>query len=594
MNNFLPTTTQEIEELGWDRPDVIIVSGDSYLDSPYNGAALIGRLLQSQGYNTAIIAQPDMETDDVARLGEPKLFWGVTSGCVDSMVANYTASKKPRRSDDFTPGGENTKRPDRAVIAYTNIIRKNFKKTSPIIIAGVEASLRRLTHYDLWTDKLRRSILFDSKADYLIYGMGEKAVLEFASGKEPSTINGLCYISTKIPEDYIELPEHSECVGDKETFTKMFHEFYKNNDYITAKGLVQKQDTRYLIQNPPAEDPTRVELNSYYELPYTYDLHPYYAEMGKVKAMETIKNSVTTHRGCYGECNFCAIAVHQGTRIVERTEASVEKEVQRYIDKPGFNGIINDVGGPTANMYGIECRKKKDKGRCADKRCLYPTVCPSLQVNHKFNNSLLSRIRKMEGIKRVFIASGIRYDLIMEDKKFGKQYLENLVRFFVSGQLKIAPEHCNNKVLDAMGKPHENVLKEFVAEFYKETKKHGKKQFLTYYMIAAHPGCELEDMKDLKKFASKELKISPEQVQIYTPLPSTYSALMYYTGKDPFTGKPIFVERDTTAKIKQKDILTASTDRKPGRAIAKKKIDPRPKAKSRPKVKCCANRRKSR
>lgn len=594
MNKFLPTTKEEIDALGWDRPDVIIVSGDTYLDSPYNGAALIGRLLQSEGYNTAIIAQPDMNSDDVARLGEPKLFWGVTSGCVDSMVANYTASKKPRRSDDFTPGGENTRRPDRAVIAYTNLIRKHFKDTSPVIVAGIEASLRRLTHYDFWSGKLRRSVLFDAKADYLIYGMGEKAILEFAKGTKPENIDGLCYISKELPESYLELPSHEECTGDKDIFTEMFHTFYQNNDYITAKGLAQKQDTRYLIQNPPAEDPTRVEMNRYYELPYTYEVHPFYAEQGHVKAIETIRNSITTHRGCYGECNFCAIAVHQGTRIIERTEASVEKEVQRFIDKKGWNGIINDVGGPTANMYGIECKKKKEKGRCPDKRCMYPKMCSSLSVNHKFTNSLLSRIRKMDGIKRVFIASGIRYDLIMEDKKFGPQYLENLVRFFVSGQLKIAPEHSEQDVLDMMGKPSEKVLKEFVDAYYKENKKQGKKQFLTYYMIAAHPGCEMHHMEDLKRFASKELKINPEQVQIFTPLPSTYSALMYYTGKKPFTGEEIFVERDQTKKVKQKEILTSATGRQSGKATAKAKNNHRPKPKSRPKPKCCTTRRKRR
>ena len=594
MNKFLPTSKEEIDALGWDRPDVIIVSGDTYLDSPYNGAALIGRLLQSEGYNTAIIAQPDMNSDDVARLGEPKLFWGVTSGCVDSMVANYTASKKPRRSDDFTPGGENTRRPDRAVIAYTNLIRKHFKDTSPVIVAGIEASLRRLTHYDFWSGKLRRSVLFDAKADYLIYGMGEKAILEFAKGTKPENIDGLCYISKELPESYLELPSHEECTGDKDIFTEMFHTFYQNNDYITAKGLAQKQDTRYLIQNPPAEDPTRVEMNRYYELPYTYEVHPFYAEQGHVKAIETIRNSITTHRGCYGECNFCAIAVHQGTRIIERTEASVEKEVQRFIDKKGWNGIINDVGGPTANMYGIECKKKKEKGRCPDKRCMYPKMCSSLSVNHKFTNSLLSRIRKMDGIKRVFIASGIRYDLIMEDKKFGPQYLENLVRFFVSGQLKIAPEHSEQDVLDMMGKPSEKVLKEFVDAYYKENKKQGKKQFLTYYMIAAHPGCEMHHMEDLKRFASKELKINPEQVQIFTPLPSTYSALMYYTGKKPFTGEEIFVERDQTKKVKQKEILTSATGRQSGKATAKAKNNHRPKPKSRPKPKCCTTRRKRR
>lgn len=584
MNNFLPTTAKEIKKLGWDRPDIIIVSGDTYLDSPYNGAALIGRLLQSEGYKTAIIAQPD--ENDIGRLGEPKLFWGVTSGCVDSMVANYTASRKPRRTDDFTPGGNNNKRPDRAVIAYTNMIRKSFKDTSPIVIAGIEASLRRITHYDFWSDKLRRSVLFDSKADYLIYGMGEKAVLELAAGKEPEQIKGLCYISKEIPSDYIELPSHDECTADKSTFTKMFKTFYSNNDCITAKGLAQKQDTRYLVQNPPANDPARTELNSYYELPYTYEVHPFYAQQGHVKAMDTIRNSVTTHRGCYGECNFCAIAVHQGTRIVERTEASVEKEIQRFIEKPGFNGIINDIGGPTANMYGIECRKKRDHGRCVDKRCLYPEICSQMPVNHKFTNSLLSRIRNLDGIKRVFIASGIRYDMIMNDKKFGKQYLENLVRFYVSGQLKIAPEHSAQHVLDLMGKPSEKVLRDFVDAFYKMNKLHNKKQFLTYYMIAAHPGCEKKHMEELKKFATDKLRINPEQVQIFTPLPSTFSALMYHTGKDPFTGKEIYVEREHSSRTKQKNIVTEDTPRqKPSKTYVKSRKNSRPNTKRRSKPK---------
>lgn len=584
MNKFLPTTPEEIAALGWDRPDIIIVSGDTYLDSPYNGAALIGRLLEANGYKTAIIAQPDINTADISRLGEPKLFWGVTSGCVDSMVANYTASKKPRRSDDFTPGGANNRRPDRAVIAYTNLIRKHFKNTAPIVIAGIEASLRRLTHYDYWSDKLRRSVLFDAKADCLIYGMGEKAVLELAEGKPFSGIRGLCYISDAVPAGFEELPSHDECMGDKNLFTKMFNTFYANNDCITAKGLAQKQDSRYLVQNPPSEDPSRVELNSYYELPYTYDVHPYYSAQGFVKATDTIRNSVTTHRGCYGECNFCAIAVHQGTRIVERTENSVETEVKRFMEKKNFNGIINDLGGPTANMYGIECRKKKDHGRCPDKRCLYPSICPSLNVNHKFANSLLSRIRKLDGIKRVFIASGIRYDMIMQDKKFGPQYLENLVKFYVSGQLKIAPEHCEQEVLDMMGKPSESVLKEFVEAFRRESMKHGKKQYLTYYMIAAHPGCEMRHMDSLKRFASKELKINPEQVQMFTPLPSTYSALMYYTGKDPFTGRDIHVEKDPAKRQRQKDILTAE----PKPIVHEKpRKNNKPKPKAHPRIRCC-------
>lgn len=556
-DRFLPTTKEEMNALGWTQADVILVSGDTYIDSPYNGTALLGRLLESMGYRTAIIAQPDINTADIARLGEPKLFWGVSSGCVDSMVANYTASKKPRRTDDFTPGGVNDKRPDRAVIAYTNLIRKHFKNTVPVVLGGIEASLRRMTHYDFWSDNLRRSVLFDAKADYLIYGMGEKAISALAdaikNGNDPTGIRGLCRIAKEIPEGYEELPSHEDCKADKDTFVKMFHTFYQNNDPITAKGLAQKQDTRYLVQNPPSETPERTELNSYYELPYTYKVHPFYAAKGHVRAMDTIRNSVTTHRGCYGECSFCAIAVHQGTTIAERTESSIMKEIQRFIDADGFNGIINDVGGPTANMYGMECKKKKEHGRCPHKRCLFPEKCASMPADHKKLNSLLARIRKMDGIKRVFIASGIRYDLIMDDRQFGKQYLENLIKYHIGGQMKVAPEHTEENILRLMGKPSAQVLKDFVAEFRKINDRQPKKQFLTYYLIAAHPGCTQEDMNRLRNFTSKELKIHPEQVQIFTPLPSTYSALMYYTGKDPFTGKPVFVEKDSAKRTKQKE-----------------------------------------
>lgn len=556
-NTFLPVTSEEISKLGWDRPDIILVSGDTYIDSPYNGTAIIGRLLTEAGFRTAIIAQPDIETAEITSLGEPKLFWGVSSGCVDSMVANYTASKKKRRTDDFTPGGENTKRPDRAVLAYTNLIRRHFKNTVPIVLGGIEASLRRVTHYDFWSDNLRKSILFDAKADFLVYGMGEKTILALAealrNGTDTSKIRGLCYISKEIPAGYMELPAHDECTGDKSTFTRMFHHFYRNNDPITAKGLAQRIDTRYLVQNPPSETPSRVEMNSYYELPYTYKVHPHYAKQGHVPAMDTIRNSVTTHRGCYGECNFCAIAVHQGTTIAERTEASVIKEVKRFVDAENFNGIINDIGGPTANMFGMECRKKKDHGRCDHKRCLYPQKCPQMPSDHRKINSLLSSVRNMHGVKRVFVASGIRYDIIMDDKQFGGQYLDNLVNFHVGGQMKIAPEHTQDSVLGLMGKPSAEVLKKFVAEFRKRNKV--RKNFLTYYLIAAHPGCTAKDMEDLKRFTSKELKINPEQVQIFTPLPSTYSALMYYTERDPFTGKDIFVEKDPQKRKAQKELI---------------------------------------
>jgi len=590
MNNkFLPVTKDEIDRLGWDRPDVILVSGDTYIDSPYNGTALVGRLLESKGFKVAIIAQPDMESDEIASLGEPRLFWGVSAGCVDSMVANYTASKKPRKSDDFTPGGENNRRPDRAVIAYSNLIRRHFKATKPIVIGGIEASLRRITHYDFWSNKLRRSVLFDAKADYLIYGMGEEAVVAIAnaldSGESVEGIRGICYSSVEKPDSYEELPPYKDCVADKNVFTEMFHTFYKNNDPITAKGLVQLQDTRYLVQNPPTERPIQSELNSFYELPYTYQVHPHYAQHGKVKAIDTIRNSVTTHRGCYGECNFCAIAVHQGTTIVQRSEKSILNEVKTYASADGFNGVINDIGGPTANMYGMECRKKLDKGRCDDKRCLFPERCPSMPADHKRLTDLLDNIKRIKNIKRVFVASGIRYDLIMDDRKSGDKYLKNIVENHVSGQMKIAPEHSEQNVLNAMGKPKADTLKKFVNKFYSESEKSGKKQFLTYYMIAAHPGCKNSDMENLKSFASRDLRINPEQVQIFTPTPSTYSTLMYYTGKDPFTGEDIFVEKDPQKRVKQKEILAGNRS---GRASAKPKNNHRPKPKSRPKPKCCA------
>jgi uncharacterized radical SAM protein YgiQ len=426
--------------------------------------------------------------------------------------------------------------------------------------------------------------------------MGEKTLLEFAdalkNGNSVKYIRGLCYASQEKPEDYIELPSYKECVADKDAFTKMFHLFYQNNDPITAKGLLQLQDTRYLIQNPPSASPSKDEMDRFYELPYTYKVHPHYAQQGKVKAIDTIRNSVTTHRGCYGECNFCAIAVHQGTTVSQRSESSVIREIENYASKPDFNGVINDIGGPTANMYSIECAKKLKSGRCSDKRCLYPEKCASLPVNHKPITSLLEKARSVKGVKRVFVASGIRYDLIMDDAKNGRKYLGDIVENHISGQMKIAPEHSEEKVLKSMGKPSAKVLKDFVEMFYKENEKTGKKQFLTYYMIAAHPGCEKSDMEKLKSFASKELKLNPEQVQIFTPTPSTYSSLMYYTGENPFTKEPIFVEKDPQQKVKQKEILTASQSS--GKATAKKKDSRRPKPKPRPKIKCCAVRNKKR
>ncbi len=558
---FLPTTFEEIKKLGWDSLDIILVSGDTYIDSSYNGSALIGKWLMKKGFRVGIIAQPDINSpDDITRLGEPKLFWAVSAGCVDSMVANYTATKKKRHKDDFTPGGENTKRPDRASIVYTGLIKRFFKNSkTPIVLGGIEASLRRIVHYDYWSNQLRRSLIFDAKADILSYGMGEKSMLQLAQAirdqKDWRDIRGLAYISKEPKENYITVPSFEECREDKFKFIEMFNTFYKNCDSITAKGLNQQHGDRWLIQNPPSENFSSELLDEIYGMDFERDVHPYYKKEGIVRALDTIKYSLTTHRGCYGECNFCAIAIHQGRTVSSRSEDSIIKEITHITKDKKFKGNISDVGGPTANMYQMECAKKLKLGACSDKRCLYPQTCPALKPNHSRQIDLLKKLRSIQGIKKIFIASGIRYDLILDDYEKGDKYLEEIVAHHVSGQMKIAPEHTEDKVLSLMGKQGKDYLKEFKNRFYKLNKKLDKKQFLTYYLIAAHPGCSEKDMLDLKIFASEELKISPEQVQIFTPTPSTYSTLMYYTEINPFTNKKIFVEKDNGKKEKQKTII---------------------------------------
>ncbi|MDU1909654.1 YgiQ family radical SAM protein [Fusobacterium sp.] len=558
---FLPTTMEEVRKLGWDSLDIILISGDTYIDSSYNGSALIGKWLYKHGFKVGIIAQPDINSDkDITRLGEPNLYWAVSAGCVDSMVANYTATKKKRKSDDFTPGGENTRRPDRASIIYTNLIKRFFKNGNVLVVlGGIEASLRRITHYDYWSNNLRRPLIFDAKADILSYGMGEKSMLSLAQalkgGREWRNIRGLSYIAKEKKDSYLELPSFEECVRDKKEFAKAFDIFYHNCDPITAKGLYQLCGDRYLIQNPPSENFTSEELDDIYSMDFKRDVHPYYKAMGEVRALDTIRTSVTTHRGCYGECNFCAIAIHQGRTVISRSQDSIVEEVKGIASAPKFKGYIADVGGPTANMYDVECSKKLKLGACQDKRCLYPHKCPALKIDHNSQIELLDKLKKIDKIKKIFIASGIRYDMILDDKRNGQIYLEEIIKDHVSGQMKIAPEHTEDKVLALMGKQGKAPLKEFKEKFYKINNKLGKKQFLTYYLIAAHPGCDEKDMLDLRRFASSELRINPEQVQVFTPTPSTYSTLMYYTEINPFTNKKLFVEKDNGKKQKQKDIL---------------------------------------
>ena len=564
---FIPTTKIELKKIGWQDLDIILVSGDVYIDSPYDGSAIIGKVLIDKGYKVGIISQPDVNSAiDITRLGKPKLFWGVSAGCVDSMVANYTALKKKKRSDDLTPGGINNKRPDRAVIVYTNLIKQYFKNNPPILIGGIEASLRRIAHYDYWSDKLRKSILFDAKADFLIYGMAEKTIIEFADAlknkNDVKNIRGLCYISKDKKEDYIDLPSFNDVVSDKYKFIDMFHTFYQNNDPLNAQGLQQLHDTRYLIQNPPNYYLNAEELDKIYNLDFERDVHPYYKKDGKVKALETIQFSINLHRGCFGECNFCAIAVHQGRTIRSRDKESIFKEVESFKKHKSFKGIISDFGGPTANMYNMSCKKQLKSGSCKDKRCSYPRICNAMNINHSELQKLMKEVRQIDGIKKVFIGSGLRYDLVLEDKKSGERYLKDLVKYHVSGQLKVAPEHISDKVLQKMAKASRSDLLDFREKFIKYSKEAGKKQFLTYYFIAAHPACEMQDMYELKKFVDKELKLHPEQVQVFTPTPSTYSTLMYYTGIDPFSKKKMFIEKNQKEKEKQKYMIVKKNVKK--------------------------------
>jgi len=557
---FLPTTKKEMQERGWEQCDVILVSGDAYIDSPFIGVAVVGRILEKLGFKVGIIGQPDVKSDDITRLGEPKLYWGVSGGSIDSMVSNYTATKKFRNSDDYTPGGKNNKRPDRATLVYTNLIRRFYKNTVPIVLGGIEASLRRTTHYDYWTNKLRKPVLFDAKADYLIYGMGEMAIREFSlalkEGKDPKEVRGVCYISKEPVEDYIQLPSHDECLKNKEKYIDLFDDFYKNNDPINAKGLCQKVDTRYSIQNPPCDYLDETEMDEVASYHYERDLHPYHKKEGTVKCLETIKFSIQTHHGCWGECNFCAIGVHQGRTIRTRSEKNILQEAKEFTKMKDFKGIISDVGGPTANMYGYECGKKLKKGTCDDIRCVdFDRLCKVMKVDHSRHLKLLRDIRQVPGIKKAFVASGLRYDFIPADKKYGYEYLKELVNHHISGQMKVAPEHTSNRVLRLMGKPGKQPLIDFKNMYDKLNKEAGKKQFLTYYLIAAHPGCEERDMHELKQFTTHELKMNPEQAQVFTPTPGTYSSVMYYTELDPVTRKKIFVEKDNGRKEKQKNIV---------------------------------------
>jgi len=568
--DFLVTTREEMERRGWKQLDVVLISGDAYIDSPFIGTAVVGRMLEKMGYKVGIIGQPDIESaDDIGRLGEPRLFWGVSGGSIDSMVSNYTATKRFRNSDDYTPGGKNDKRPDRAVLVYSNLIRRFYKNTVPIVLGGIEASLRRITHYDYWSNKLRKPILFDSKADILVYGMGEIALKDLVTaldtGRDYRDIRGICYIAKEPVAEYHQVPSHAECLEDKNKFIDLFDLFYDNNDPIAAKGLCQKVDSRYSIQTPPCDYLDESEMDGVSALPFTRELHPFHRPQGKVKCLETIKFSIMTHQGCWGECNFCAIGVHQGRTIRTRSEASIVKEAKEFTTYKDFKGIISDLGGPTANMYGYECNKKLKLGTCDHQRCVDSRhLCSSMRVDHSRVVNMMKQVREIPGIRKAFVASGVRYDLITEDKRNGYSYLKEMVQHHISGQMKVAPEHTEQHVLDLMGKPGKQTLVDFKKLYDRLNREEGKKQFLTYYLIAAHPGCEEKDMHELKRFTTEELKMNPEQAQVFIPTPGTYSAVMYYTELDPVTRKKIFVEKDTRRKEKQKEIVVKKQNFKHG------------------------------
>ena len=559
---FLPISMEEVKSLGWDYIDVILVTGDAYIDSPFSGTAVIGKYLLKHGFRTAVISQPEIDSDkDITVFGEPRLFWGISAGCVDSMVANYTATGKPRKMCDFTPNGINNKRPDRASIVYTGLIRRFFKNTKPIVLGGIEASLRRIAHYDFKTDKVRRSILFDAKADYIIYGMGEVPVLEFAralqNNEDVKNIKGLCYISKELCDDALILPSFDEASSDKNKFHQMFKIFSDNSEAQSAKKLAQKTGDRYLIQNPPAYYDDEI-LDEVSDISFERAVHP--KINGKVKALETIKTSVISHRGCFGGCSFCAIAVHQGRRVISRSISSIIKEVESITQMKGFNGIISDLGGPTGNMYMMKCKKMEKLGACTHKSCLYPNVCASMNIDHKPILNLLEKVGSIKGVKKVFATSGIRADLTVNDKLNGQNYIAEIAKNHVSGQLKMAPESADSNVLKAMKKPDNKSFLEFCRIYKEYSKKFHKNQFISCYFIAAHPGENEKEAQNTHNFIEKYLDFSPEQVQIFTPTPSTWATCAYYTGLDE-DGNKIYVEKQLSKKEKYKSIIMGKSEK---------------------------------
>ncbi|MDE5778419.1 MAG: YgiQ family radical SAM protein [Lachnospiraceae bacterium] len=560
--NFLPVTKKEMSERGWNQPDFVYVIGDAYVDHPSFGHAIISRILEAHGYKIAIISQPDWKKEEsITEFGRPRLGFLVSSGNMDSMVNHYTVSKKRRGTDAYTPGGVTGKRPDYAAIVYCNLIKRRYKDI-PIIIGGIEASLRRLAHYDYWSDKLKRSILMDSGADLLIYGMGERAIVEIAdaldsglSVKDITFVDGTVFKTSDVDMVYdgIVLPDYDTMLGDKLEYARSFDIQYRNTDPFYAKPLIEKYgNKRYIVQNPPAKPLSVQELDDVYELPYMCDCHPSYKAEGGVPAITEIKFSLTSNRGCFGGCSFCALAFHQGRIVQHRSHESLLREAEKMTKFHDFKGYIHDVGGPTADFWKPACEKQLTKGVCPGKQCLFPKPCKNLKADHSEYISLLRKLRKLPGVKKVFIRSGIRFDYILADGN--NDFLQELCKFHISGQLRVAPEHVADSVLRMMGKPENAVYNRFVEKFYKINKNLGMEQYLVPYLMSSHPGSGLAEAVKLAEYI-RDLGYMPEQVQDFYPTPSTISTCMYYTGVDPRTMKKVYVPSNPHEKAMQRALI---------------------------------------
>lgn len=562
IKDFLPVSRKDMDKRGWDYVDFTYVIGDAYVDHPSFGHAIISRVLEANGYRVGIISQPDWkDKESINVFGRPRLGFLVMAGNMDSMVNHYTVSKKRRATDAFTPGGVMGKRPDYATVVYCNLIRQTYKDV-PIIIGGIEASLRRMGHYDYWSDKVKNSILVDSGADLLLYGMGEKSVVEVAAAlnsgievKDITFIDGTVY-KTKSPDavyDYIMLPDINEIKSDKLKYAESFYIQYCNTDPFVAKPLVEKyKDTLYIVQNTPSKPLTQMEMDDIYSYDYMRNYHPDYEKDGGVPAIKEVKYSLVSNRGCFGGCSFCALTFHQGRIIQTRSHESIINEAKQIINEPDFKGYIHDVGGPTANFRHTSCEKQLSKGVCPNKQCLFPTPCKNLTVDHKDYLTLLRKLRGLPGVKKVFIRSGIRFDYLMCDKD--DTFMKEMVEHHISGQLKVAPEHISDNVLEKMGKPKREVYEKFIKKYNDINKKMGKNQFVVPYLMSSHPGSTLENAVELAEYL-REWGYMPEQVQDFYPTPSTISTCMYYTGVDPRTMKKVYVTRNPHEKAMQRALI---------------------------------------